>query len=102
MDLSRAATIQDMRGSRVAALSNVVQRFIRDFFDQNPLSHLSVCVMRNGLAERLTDLSGSPVRPARAASCSLQAISPVGRCLHHRAWHSRCCVLLTPGCTGFG
>ena len=64
IDLSRAATIADMRGSRVAALSTVVQRFIRDFFDQNPLSHLSVCFMRDGTAQRLTDLSGSPVRPA--------------------------------------
>ena len=61
IDLSRAATIQDMRGGRVIALSNVVQRFIRTFFDQNPLSHLSVCVMRNGTCETLTDLSGSPV-----------------------------------------
>ena len=38
------------------------QGFIREFFDQNPLSHLGLIVMRNGVAERLTDLSGSPVR----------------------------------------
>lgn len=63
IDLSKAATIQDMRGSRVAALSNVVQRFIRNFFDQNPLSHLSVCVMAKGTCHRLTELSGSPVHP---------------------------------------
>ena len=61
LDMSNAATIADMRGSRAAAMSTVAQRFIRDFFDQNPLSHLSICLMRRGTAERLTELSGSPV-----------------------------------------
>ncbi len=41
----------------------VLRQFIREFFDQNPLSHLGILVLRNGVAERLTDLSGSPVRP---------------------------------------
>ncbi len=38
------------------------QAFIREFFDQNPLSHLGLIVLRNGVAEKLTDLSGSPAR----------------------------------------
>lgn len=42
--------------------TGVLQQFIREFFDQNPLSHLGILVLRNGVAERLTDLSGSPVR----------------------------------------
>ncbi len=41
------------------------QAFIREFFDQNPLSHLGLIVLRNGVAEKLTDLSGSPVRKAK-------------------------------------
>ena len=61
VDLSRAASITDMRGSRIAVMSAVLQAFIRDFFDQNPLSHLGLVRMRNGFAERLTELSGSPV-----------------------------------------
>lgn len=39
----------------------ILQLFVREFFDQNPLSHLSIMLLRNGRAERLTDLSGSPV-----------------------------------------
>ena len=31
-----------------------------DFFDQNPLSQLGLMIMRDGLAEMLTELSGSP------------------------------------------
>ena len=68
LDMSQAATITDMRGSRAAAMSTVAQRFIRDFFDQNPLSHLSLSLMRKGTAERLTELSGSPVSPAACMS----------------------------------
>ena len=31
-----------------------------DFFDQNPLSQLGIVVARDGVAEALTELSGSP------------------------------------------
>ena len=50
-----------MRASCCGA--GVLQRFIREFFDQNPLSHLGVVAMRNGTAQRLTELSASPVGP---------------------------------------
>ena len=62
MDLSRAAGISDMRPTRAAVMSLALQSFIREFFDQNPLSHLGLTLLRNGRAEPLTDLSGSPVR----------------------------------------
>ena len=61
IDLSKAASISDMRGSRIAVMSAVLQAFIREFFDQNPLSQLGIVRMRGGVAERLTELSGSPV-----------------------------------------
>ena len=62
VDLSRAASIGDMRPNRLAVMSGVLQDFIRNFFDENPLSHLGIIIMRNGIAQRLTDLAGSPVR----------------------------------------
>lgn len=75
VDLSKAASIADMRGSRIAVMSAVVQAFIREFFDQNPLSHVGIVRMRGGVADRLTELSGSPVRamrhkaPSHASAC---------------------------------
>ncbi|BDA42827.1 General transcription factor IIH subunit 2 [Coccomyxa sp. Obi] len=60
VDLSRAASIGDMRPNRLAVMSGVLQGFIRKFFDENPLSHLGIVIMRNGIAQRLTDLAGSP------------------------------------------
>lgn len=41
-------------------MSGVIQRFIRAFFDENPLSQLGLIIMRNGVAEKLTELSSSP------------------------------------------
>ena len=62
----------DMRPNRGAMMIQILQMFVREFFDQNPLSHLSIMMLRNGRAERLTDLSGSPV-----SSLSLLQASPV-------------------------
>ena len=61
VDLSRASSIGDMRPNRLAVMAGVLQGFIRKFFDENPLSHLGLVIMRNGVAERLTELAGSPV-----------------------------------------
>jgi transcription initiation factor TFIIH subunit 2 len=60
VDLSKAASMTDMRPVRSAIMFHVVQQFIRAFFDANPLSQLGIIVLRNGVAERLTELSSSP------------------------------------------
>ncbi|GLC44389.1 hypothetical protein PLESTM_001591800 [Pleodorina starrii] len=60
VDLSRAASAQDLRPNRLACILGLCRSFIREFFDQNPLSQLGIAVLRNGLVEKLTDLSGSP------------------------------------------
>lgn len=85
IDLSKAASIADMRGSRIAIMSAVLQAFIREFFDQNPLSHLGIIRMRGGVAERLTELSGSPVRP----SCSPVTCCPGELALPLKEWSPR-------------
>ncbi|GIL73188.1 hypothetical protein Vretimale_4636 [Volvox reticuliferus] len=60
VDMSRAASAQDLRPNRLACILGLCRSFIREFFDQNPLSQLGIAIMRNGLVEKLTDLSGSP------------------------------------------
>jgi hypothetical protein len=52
----------DMRPVRSAVMAGAVTRFIRAFFDENPLSQLALIVMRNGVAEQLSSMSSSPVR----------------------------------------
>lgn len=60
LDLSRAASAGDMRPSRLAVMVGAGRAFIRRFFELNPLGQLGLVVLRNGIAEKLTDLSGSP------------------------------------------
>jgi transcription initiation factor TFIIH subunit 2 len=62
VDLSRACSSEhlDLRPNRLTCMIRVVRRFIRDYFDQNPLSQLGVMITRDGVAIQLTDLSGSP------------------------------------------
>lgn len=34
--------------------------FIREYFEQNPISQLSIIALRNGIAEQVSDMSGNP------------------------------------------
>lgn len=60
IDLSKAASMNDMRPLRSVAMFHAAEAFIRSFFDENPLSQLGIVVMREGVAEQLTELSSSP------------------------------------------
>lgn len=62
VDLSRASSITDMRPVRSAVIFTSIAQFLRTFFDENPLSQIGIIVLRNGIAERVTELSSSPVR----------------------------------------
>ena len=60
-DVSKAASMNDMRPIRSAAMFHAAEEFIRSFFDENPLSQLGIVLMKDGVAKQLTDLSSSPV-----------------------------------------
>ncbi|KAJ4845156.1 General transcription factor IIH subunit 2 [Turnera subulata] len=60
LDFSRAASDMDFRPSRMAVVAKHVEAFVREFFDQNPLSQIGIVVIKDGLAHTLTELGGSP------------------------------------------
>ncbi|KAH9671087.1 General transcription factor IIH subunit 2 [Citrus sinensis] len=60
IDLSRAAAEMDFRPSRMAVVAKQVEAFVREFFDQNPLSQIGLVTVKDGVANCLTDLGGSP------------------------------------------
>lgn len=72
IDFSRAAAEGDLRPSRMAVMAALVESFVREFFDQNPLSHLALAVLRDGVAAPLTELSGSPDAHVRALRASME------------------------------
>jgi len=73
VDLSQAVNEADMRPSRLAVVSGILYKFFREYFNQNPLSQLGLVVTRNGVAERLTELSGSPESHITALKENLEA-----------------------------
>jgi transcription initiation factor TFIIH subunit 2 len=60
VDLSSAAAGHDLRPNRTAAMLMAARQFVRAYFEANPLSHLGLVLLRDGRAERLSDLGCSP------------------------------------------
>lgn len=60
VDLSTRMGQVDWKPYRAVAVSNVAQEFVTSYFDQNPISQLGVVAIKNGVAERLSDLSANP------------------------------------------
>lgn len=50
----------DYKPSRMIIVARLVEGFIREFFDQNPLSQIGLVTLKDGVAHCLTDLGGSP------------------------------------------
>jgi len=60
LDISETMYERDMRPNRYVAMVNYTQEYVREFFEQNPISQMSVLAMHDGLCHRLTELSGNP------------------------------------------
>ena len=58
--MSEAMLEKDMRPNRYIVMLRHVQAYIRDFFEQNPISQLSVHGMYDGKCMQLSELSGNP------------------------------------------
>lgn len=61
LDLSFAMTEKDLRPTRFLLMLRYTAAFINEFFEQNPISQLGIIGMRDGLAKRISDLSGNAV-----------------------------------------
>ena len=91
-------------GTRLDATLTLLQEFVQEYYDQNPLSHLGFVLVRNGEAEMLTHLSSSSKthkvalqsvsqlaaseRPEKGGEFSLQnSLEVAGRSLGHQPRH---------------
>ncbi|XP_059050080.1 general transcription factor IIH subunit 2 [Achroia grisella] len=77
IDCSEAMNAQDLKPSRFLCTLKLLQKFIEEFFDQNPLSQLGIVVMKNKRAERITELSGNVRKHIKAVE-SLSTMALVG------------------------
>lgn len=58
-------------GTRMDKTVEILQDFVREYYDQNPLSHLGFVILKNGEAEILTQLSSS----SKAHKLALQSLA---------------------------
>ncbi|KAJ2859272.1 hypothetical protein FB639_005805, partial [Coemansia asiatica] len=61
VDQSENMAARDILPSRIQASLTLLEHFVGEFFDQNPISQLMVVGTKDRLAEKLTDLSGNPM-----------------------------------------
>lgn len=60
LDLSESMAEKDFRPNRYLCTLTYAQQYIREFFEQNPISQISVLGMHDGLCIRISELSGNP------------------------------------------
>ena len=60
LDMSLAMNEKDLRPTRYHLTLSYTESFIREFFEQNPISQLGIIGMRDGVGVRVSDMSGNP------------------------------------------
>lgn len=59
LDCSEAMSIPDLKPSRFINALKMLQLFIEEFFDQNPISQLGLILLKNKRAEKISELAGN-------------------------------------------
>ena len=75
LDASAAMASTDLRPTRLFAAAAAAREFVKEYFDQNPISSLGVIVARDGVAEKVSELSGNPKRHVEAIERALKVAS---------------------------
>jgi len=77
LDLSQFMTDKDLRPNRYQLTLRYASEFVTEYFEQNPISQLSVVGMRDGLAARISGMGGSPSEHIKAID-ALRSQEPKG------------------------
>lgn len=59
IDASKVGNETDLYPTRLKWISTRLIKFSRDYFDQNPLCQLGIVITRDGIAEKLVDLTST-------------------------------------------
>ncbi|XP_072387489.1 general transcription factor IIH subunit 2 isoform X2 [Diabrotica undecimpunctata] len=59
LDCSEAMASQDLKPTRLICTLKLLEIFLEEFFDQNPISQLGIILMQNKRAERISELAGN-------------------------------------------
>lgn len=77
LDLSQPMVEKDLRPNRYLLTLRYAREFVVEFFEQNPISQLGILGLRDGLAIRISDMSGNPTEHINALE-TLRSQDPKG------------------------
>ncbi|XP_067838862.1 general transcription factor IIH subunit 2 isoform X2 [Heptranchias perlo] len=60
VDMSRSMEDQDLKPNRLTSTLKLLEYFLEEYFDQNPISQIGIITTKNKRAEKLTELAGNP------------------------------------------
>ncbi|XP_043197088.1 general transcription factor IIH subunit 2-like isoform X2 [Amphibalanus amphitrite] len=62
LDASEAMFVQDLKPTRLICCLKILEGYVQEFFDQNPISQLGIIVTKNKRAEVVCELGGNPIK----------------------------------------
>ncbi|XP_062579817.1 general transcription factor IIH subunit 2-like [Saccostrea cucullata] len=62
IDISEAMSDQDLKPTRLLSTLKLLEYFVEEYFDQNPISQLGIITTKNKRAEKISELGGNPRR----------------------------------------
>uniref|UniRef100_UPI00398E8B76 general transcription factor IIH subunit 2 n=1 Tax=Pristiophorus japonicus TaxID=55135 RepID=UPI00398E8B76 len=66
IDMSRSMEDQDLKPNRLTSTLKLLEYFVDEYFDQNPISQIGIITTKNKRAEKLTELAGNPKKHKEA------------------------------------
>ncbi|TNM90293.1 hypothetical protein fugu_004527 [Takifugu bimaculatus] len=74
IDCSRSMEDQDLKPNRLTSTLKLLEAFVDEYFDQNPISQMGIITTKNKRAEKLTDLSGNPKKHCAALKKAVDTV----------------------------
>ncbi|XP_056140517.1 general transcription factor IIH subunit 2 [Lampris incognitus] len=74
VDFSRTMEDQDLKPNRLTSTLKLLEAFVQEYFDQNPISQVGIIATKNKRAEKLTDLAGNPKKHIAALRKAVDSI----------------------------
>lgn len=74
IDCSRTMEDHDLKPNRLTATLKLMELFVEEYFDQNPISQVGIITTKNKRAEKLTDLAGNPKKHTSALKKAVDTV----------------------------
>ncbi|XP_069792749.1 general transcription factor IIH subunit 2 isoform X2 [Narcine bancroftii] len=68
IDMSKSMEDQDLKPNRLTSTLKLLEYFVEEYFDQNPISQIGIISTKNKRAEKVTELAGNPKKHKEALS----------------------------------